>query len=165
MKKTCTKCKLEKNLDQFHKKNKLSNSYRAQCKICTNMSNRKRWALDSENRKIQKKEYRAKNIEKVRARIREHYYNNKEKYYLKSVNRRKRLQQATITGEPWSAVVSPFRKIAKKMTEETGVKHVVDHIMPIRGKNSCGLNVPWNLRVITEKENQSKGNKEIKWQQ
>lgn len=53
-----------------------------------------------------------------------------------------------------------FYKEARRLTEETGVNYVVDHYWPINGKGSCGLHVPWNLRVITEAENYSKGNKE-----
>ena len=38
----------------------------------------------------------------------------------------------------------------------TGVRHEVDHVWPIKGRKSCGLHVPWNLQVITWKENSRK---------
>lgn len=47
---------------------------------------------------------------------------------------------------------------ARRLADETGVQHHVDHIMPIAGGYSCGLNVPWNLRVITASENARKYN-------
>ena len=50
-------------------------------------------------------------------------------------------------------------------TKETGVKWVVDHVVPLTGKNSkrehivCGLHRVINVRVITEADNLTKGDK------
>jgi len=52
-----------------------------------------------------------------------------------------------------------FYKEAKRLTEETGVPHEVDHDVPLHGKLVSGLHVETNLRIITAAENRSKNNK------
>lgn len=49
--------------------------------------------------------------------------------------------------------------IADFLTIRTGVPHQVDHVYPLRGQTCCGLHVEHNLRVITARVNQQKGNR------
>lgn len=54
------------------------------------------------------------------------------------------------------AKIKEIYALRNKLTEETGIEHHVDHIIPI---SKGGLHHPDNLRVITAEENLKKGDK------
>lgn len=61
---------------------------------------------------------------------------------------------------PWAcfnAIRAVYRE-ADRLTAATGIKHQVDHIVPLNHPRVCGLHVDWNLRAIPAGPNMSKGN-------
>jgi hypothetical protein len=58
------------------------------------------------------------------------------------------------------AISEIYQKCAA-VSKETGVAHHVDHIIPLRGKNVCGLHVAENLQILSAIENCRKSNKFI----
>jgi hypothetical protein len=113
------------------------------------------------------KEWYERNKESVLARVAQWGANNPEKvaaaksrYRLTvwdSEHVQSRLRVATPEWVDMSAIKEIYEE-CRRITEETGVLHHVDHIEPLRGTDRCGLHVANNLRIVPAIDNLKKGN-------
>ena len=58
-------------------------------------------------------------------------------------------------------LVDMVYRAAKARTVRTGIRHEVDHIVPLKGVNVCGLHCYDNLQILTKSENCAKGNRHV----
>jgi predicted nucleic acid-binding Zn ribbon protein len=147
----------------------------------------KRYQRHKDRISEQTKGYRLANIDRIRERNRRHQKANREKYaeatrrYARRHPERakasyqrwceanpdavaKRRAMRATASPPWltDAQKLEIKSVyleCRRLTQETGVQHHVDHIHPLSGQTSCGLHVPWNLQILTAAENFAKSNK------
>jgi len=176
--KMCTICNTIKCITEFYHDSKTRDGRHNECTICMSSrrtKNKKKYADSSVI-------WRHNNIDRVRAYAREYYKNNHrqclgyitpEKTAERGRNWRRKIQenvcfigcdaipnkkQAT---PPWSEtpLILKLYEECSTVTNLTGVEHNVDHIIPLNGKNVCGLHCIDNLQIITKTENIKKSNK------
>lgn len=99
---------------------------------------------------------------KQKAYQREYYLKNRQKRINRARERSDKERRATPLWVKWWSI-QELREKARKETKATGVQHHIDHIIPIDHPLVCGLNVPWNIRVVTADINLSKQNTWEPW--
>jgi hypothetical protein len=115
------------------------------------------YANRTDEHKARQARWRAENRDKLRASHAE--YEVERRRRLGGALRNPRAAPPWLTEGQWREIAG-FYAEAQRLTETTGIYHSVDHIWPIKGAKSCGLHVPWNLRVMTHRENVQKASRE-----
>lgn len=163
--KVCTKCQKTVCPLDFHKDKNRKDGLSPWCKPCV---------------RINSKNWRQNNLVKDRSNSLNYYYDHKERLLLQRKSQTKRWREENpslncsksasyrarkVKAEPnWltgvhKAHIKRTYKLAQITSEATGEKYHVDHIVPLKGKNICGLHVPWNLQVIPASVNLAKSNR------
>jgi hypothetical protein len=155
--KACNKCSVEKPIHQFSKSKQGKFGVRSHCKVCDSVSQK----LQRANRKDEMKEYNktwAKNNRpKKLAASKNWIASNYDKVLSYNSARRSKQRRATLYG--YSKEIEQIYWLARDLRTITGENYQVDHIVPLNGKDVCGLHVPWNLQILPADLNMSKGNR------
>lgn len=134
---------------------------------------RKKYWENVEDRRCRSREYwdrpenREKKIEANKRRyendpdfFKKYYAKNKDRYREHDARRRWLKENATLNlTEEQIQQMRNMYWLARDLMTTTGEPYEVDHIIPLRGKDICGLHVPWNLQILPRDLNRSKNNK------
>lgn len=173
--KRCTKCKSDKPETEFYKWKLGKDGLRSHCKQCHRESASSYYKRNTEKCLEWNRKYAQNNKERV-AEIRSAYYqenkewiaewksqyqkNNKAMFAEATARRKSAKLNATpawLTEDDLDVIAWTY-EAAKDREDATGVEHHVDHVIPLQGKDVCGLHVWWNLQVITASDNLHKSN-------
>lgn len=167
---------------------KRRSAHRSECKECAKEKDRARYAADPAKKNAAVLAYRAQDPERWKDYANEHYRANRDviqarhaKWRLENPERnkeiceewrkrnmpRKRLQLRTYQAKKrkatpaWAdfAAMQAFYDLAELLTVESGMRYEVDHIVPLRSAIVCGLHNQFNLAVLPQAANRSKGNR------
>jgi hypothetical protein len=169
---TCKLCLETKEEGCFNANSRKSNGKNSYCKACQSKKN-KLWRQENADvRASYEKEYKKTHKEKLK--VVKHRWDSentshrkayrelhKSRYAAHAMRRyvRVKLCQPTWLSECQIKVIEDFYWLAKDIRTVTGESYHVDHIVPLQGKNFCGLHVPWNLQILPASVNISKSNR------
>lgn len=172
--KVCIKCKVDKKLsiNYFNKQKSSKDGFRSVCRDCQKKylkeyydSNKKTLLKKQAEYQTKNKEQRTKyklkwakeNSEKIRCSQKKYHSKNPHKKAAWETKRRASKLKATPIWSELDKIEILYKK-AKWLEKLTGIKYHVDHVIPLQGRDVCGLHVWANLQIIEDRINFSKSN-------
>lgn len=154
---TCSECGVSKTLDQFHdcKGRALGKAHR--CMPCAIKVAAAWYRANKERKRAHDTTRRAEKRDLYRAASKRFRETNPGRKNADTQARRAALAKRMPSWVKRGECVAMYES-AERVSACLGIRHVVDHIDPLRGKHVSGLHVPLNLRVIPEAINLRKSN-------
>ena len=170
--KRCSTCKKELPVSDFRRNRTAKDGLQNTCKVCHlrycyawKVKNAEKVSLQQKKHRIGHAEYfkcyKLEHKEQARKQAAKDRAANPGRYAAYAAKHRAAKLRATPVGlsDTQRSDILWFYDMASFFSVLMGEQYEVDHVIPLQGKDVCGLHVPWNLRVITAAENSSKGNR------
>jgi hypothetical protein len=151
MLRVCLRCDETHPVEFFNRDRGKPDGIYPYCKDCSRAACRVVYRKYHDKHIELKRAWKVHNGERHREINRQYRVNHPEKAREGTANYRRRLKQAT---PPWADL-----ELIEFIRSECPPGWHVDHIHPLAGKTSCGLNVPWNLQHLPPDEHRRKGSK------
>ena len=156
MLKTCSHCQANKPLDAFNKHPTARFGVSNRCRECTRDYNRAHYRANAGVYIANATEWRKSNPDRYSEHARKSKSVGRVKHAARinadNAMRREEVRRATPSWTNRFFIAEAYH-IAKVRESMLGGKWHVDHIVPLRGKNVCGLHVENNLQVIPAQVN------------
>ena len=166
--KKCNVCGEAKPFSAFSTRRASPDGLNYSCRICASArsinwkrsnpeANATWWNANRQRRRDAFRVWREANIDRVRSNYKAWAAANPD---IVAANARHRELSKVRATPAWidKRTMRPLYSEANRLTKLTGIRHEVDHIVPLRNRNVCGLHVPWNLQVITQAMKRRKTN-------
>lgn len=140
------------------KRNKISNRFYYNNKESEQLRHLIWRTKNPERHKENSRLWRLKNIDAARSYDSLYAKENKDKCNAKNSKRRAILLKATPLWADFEKISQIYFE-SSKISQQTGIIHHVDHIIPLKSKLVCGLHCEANLQIIKASENLKKHNK------
>ena len=169
--KACSMCKSNKPLAMFSPDVRTRSGVQSRCKPCQanvskalriNDPEKHRAAVKASTQKHYVKKlqrnatYRLKNPQKVVVWKQQDRLTNRSRVLADNAYRRAATKQRTAAWANLAAIKSIYEE-AQQVSMLVGDWYHVDHVIPLMGKDVCGLHVETNLQIIPAVENLRKG--------
>lgn len=161
--KQCKRCLTNKETALFNKDSSRKDGYHCYCKLCAKETKQVSYSKNKQHYVNKAKEWQLANPEKVveiRTKARQTHKAKRRADWTHYSTRKINACPEWLTDKQRQKIEDLY-KFAKFLEELScnSIQYHVDHIVPLRGKDVCGLHVPWNLQILNARDNLIKGNR------
>lgn len=156
--KTCSKCKQTKPVTEFYRKQDSRDGRAPYCRECVKRAASEYLKADRAAAAARVQDWRQRNPERAAKHRATFFQAHRAWIYSERAARRQRMRARV----PWfdQKLVRSYYRMAQALRRQ-GIDVHVDHIVPLKAKDACGLHVQTNLALAYGVENLRKGTRVI----